>query len=51
MGVNAIGAAWMQTQSITSSQWPRVDWTSMTIWSQLVANVTSASVTSYRMSS
>jgi hypothetical protein len=51
MGVNAIGAAWMQTQSITSSQWQRVDWISMTILWQLVGNAISVSVTSYRMSS
>jgi hypothetical protein len=51
MVVNAIGAAWMQIQSITSSQWPKVDWILMTILSQLVANAISVSVTSYRMSS
>jgi hypothetical protein len=51
MGVNAIGAAWMQTQSITSSQWQRVDSTLMTILWQLVGNAISASVTSYLMSS
>jgi hypothetical protein len=50
MDMNAIGAAWMQTQLITSSQWPRVDWTSMTTLWQLVENAISASVTSYRMS-
>jgi len=51
MGVNAIGAAWMQTQSITSSQWQRVDWTSMTTLWQLVANVTLVSKISCRMNS
>jgi hypothetical protein len=51
MGVNAIGVAWMQIQLITSFQWPKVDWTSMTILWQLVGNAISASVTSYRMSS
>jgi hypothetical protein len=51
MAMNAIGAAWMQTQSITSSQWQKVDWISMTILWQLVANAISVSVTSYRMSS
>lgn len=51
MGVNAIGAEWMQIQSITSFQWLKVDSTLMTIWWQLVANVILASVTSYRMSS
>jgi hypothetical protein len=51
MGVNAIGAAWMQTQSITSSQLQRVDWTSMTILWQLVGNAILASVINCRMSS
>jgi hypothetical protein len=51
MGVNVIGVAWMQTQSITSSQWPKVAQMWMTILWQLVGNAISASVTNYRMSS
>jgi hypothetical protein len=51
MGVNAIGAAWMQTQLITSFQWQRVDSTSMTTLSQLVENATFLSVINCLMSS
>jgi hypothetical protein len=51
MGVNVIGAAWMQTQSITSFQWPKVAQMWMTTLWQLVANAILASVINCRMSS
>jgi hypothetical protein len=51
MGVSVTGAAWMQTQSITSFQSPKVAQMILTTLWQLVGNAISASKTNCRMSS